>query len=617
MLVAHRVIRVAPRLWIALLFAATSLAQNAPTVTKVEPPNWWTGLPPSNVMLLITGANLTGAQVSSSHAGVKVTRVQAQTNGTYAFVWLDIAANASPGSFPLTIRTPLGQTSASFSLEPRSSPVGKYAGLSQDDVIYLIMPDRFADGDTSNDELANRPDSFNRQDPKAYHGGDLKGVRDHLAYLKELGVTAIWLTPFWANLDSDYHGYHVVDFYGVDTHFGTMRDVQQLVSDAHKAGMKVVLDYVVNHTGPRHPWASNPPTSTWLHGTPQQHVQPSYQFDGIVDPHASYAESRATLEGWFVDRLPDLNPDDPLLAAYLLENAEWWMEMSGLDAFRLDTFPYSSRKFWSGWHSGLLRAYPHTFSIGEVSDRDPDIVAFFQGGRPQFDRVDTHLTTVFDFPLMYAMRDVVAKGQPMQKIINVLQHDWIYPHPELLVTFLGNHDNKRFLNEPGSSFAKLKAAYSLLLTMRGIPQLYYGDEIAMTGGDDPDNRHDFPGGFPGDQHDAFLASGRSQYQQNAFVFVQSLLALRAKHPALRRGTQTHISWDDHYYAFLRSVDNEKLLVIYNNSDAPRTIDLDFAYTPIAAAASLTPVFQAKPATLTGQKAQVAVEPWSLAIYAVK
>jgi neopullulanase len=607
------------RVAVLLLLCSTiaAVAQNGPTVKSVEPPNWWVGLEPSHLMLLLTGSNLSRAQVSVSHSGVNIARVQTQANGNYAFVWLQIDANAAPASFPVKIRTAQGQTSVNFRLDARSSAAGKYAGLSPDDVIYLAMPDRFADGDITNDTLADRSGSFDRHEPKAYHGGDLKGVRDHLPYLKGLGVTAIWLTPFWANLDADYHGYHVVNFYGVDTHFGTIRDVEQLVADAHQAGIKIVLDYVVNHTGPRHPWAANPPTNTWLHGTPQQHIDATYKFDGIVDPHASYVESRQTLEGWFVNRLPDLNPDDPLLATYLLENATWWTEMTGLDAYRLDTFPYSSRTFWSQWHQGMFRTYPHTFSIGEVSDPDPTIVAFFQGGRRQNDGIDTGVTSVFDFPLMDAFRDVIIRGKPMQRLIDVLQRDWIYSHPELLVTFCGNHDNKRFLGEEGSSTAKLKAAYSLLLTMRGIPQLYYGDEIAMTGGDDPDNRHDFPGGFPGDSQNAFTAQGRTAEQQNTFDELQKLIALRSKHPALRDGKQTHISWDQTYYAFMRSDTKEQLLIVYNNSGTARTIDLDFSFTPLEQATTLVPLFQAQATQWNARHASVMVAPYSIAVYAVK
>jgi len=295
----------------------------------------------------------------------------------------------------------------------------------------------------------------------------------------------------------------------------------------------------------------------------------------------------------------------------------WWTEMTGLDSFRLDKFPYSSRHFWSAWHIGLFRDYPHIFSIGEVSDGDPTVTAFFQGGRKQFDGIDSGVTTVFDFPMMYTMRDVIARGEPMQKLVAVLQRDWIYPHPELLVTFIGNHDNKRFLNEQGSNVAKLKAAYSLLLTLRGIPQLYYGDEIAMTGGDDPDNRHDFPGGFPQDQQNAFTAAGRTPEERDMFDFVKSLLALRAAHPALRDGSQTHIKVDDKTYAFLRSDDKERVLVVYNNSDAARQVDLDLSFTPMENATTLTPLLQAPATTINAKHVSIQVAPFSIAVYSVK
>ena len=382
----------------------------------------------------------------------------------------------------------------------------------------------------------------------------------------------------------------MVDFYALDDHMGTMEEYRSLVAEAHKLGMKVLIDYVANHTGPYHPWANDPPTPTWLHGTPTHHLDPSYSFNGLVDPHASPREYRATIEGWFAGKLPDLNPDDPQLGLYLAQNAMWWLEMAQLDGFRLDTFPYSSRQFWSGWDERLRQVYPRINSIGEIADGDSAITSFFQGGRKQFDGIDTELATLFDFPLEYAVRDVVINGAPMQKIVDVLQHDELYPHPEWLVTFIGNHDQPRFVSEFGSNSAKLKAAFSLLLTMRGIPQIYSGDEIGMPGGPDPDNRRDFPGGFPGDPHNAFTAAGRTPEQQDVFAYVQSLLALRQKHPALRTGKQWHIGWDESYYAFLRELPEEKLLIVYNNASAPRELRIPLADTPLQTARQLQTLF---------------------------
>jgi glycosidase len=452
----------------------------------------------------------------------------------------------------------------------------------------------------------------------AYHGGDLRGIRNHLGYLHDLGVNTLWLTPVWKNTDSDYHGYHVVDFYALDDHMGSMSEYQSLVADAHRLGMKVLIDYVVNHTGPHHPWANDPPTPTWLHGTPAHHLEPSYSFAGLVDPHASPREYLNTLDGWFAGKLPDLNPDDPELAVYLAQNAMWWTEMAQLDGFRLDTFPYSTRQFWSGWHERIHQVYPQLNDIGEVADPDPAITSFFEGGRKQFDGLDSGLATVFDFPLEAALRDVINNGASMKKIVDVLRHDDLYPHPEMLVTFIGNHDHPRFLSEEGGGPAKQKAAFSLLLTLRGIPQIYSGDEIGMPGGADPDNRRDFPGGFPGDPHNAFTAAGRTAEEQDIFTHVQSLLALRRSHPALRTGKHWHIGWDDNYYAFLRESAEEKLLVIYNNAAATRELNIPVENTPLENARELQPLFGGNTsAKLAAGRVQISLPARTLVVFSVR
>ncbi len=394
------------------------------------------------------------------------------------------------------------------------------------------------------------------------------------------------------------------------------QEYQELVADAHRLGMKVLIDYVVNHTGPHHPWANDPPTPTWFHGTPAHHLEPAYTFSGLVDPHASPREYLNTLDGWFAGKLPDLNPDDPALALYLAQNAMWWTEIAQLDGFRLDTFPYSSRQFWSGWFERLGHIYPQINAIGEVSDGDSTITSFFEGGRKQFDGIDSGLATVFDFPLCYALRNVVIKGAPVDKIVEVLQHDELYPHPETLVTFIGNHDQRRFLSEDGSSPAELKAATALLLTLRGIPQIYSGDEIAMRGGNDPDNRRDFPGGFRGDPQNAFTASGRTAEQQDVFAYVQSLLMLRKNHPALRTGTQRHIGWEATYYAFLRESPEEKLLIVYNNAPKMVALNIPIENTPLETAHELQTVFGNSAAEMGGGQVRVSLPAQTLSVFSV-
>jgi len=612
---------IALMLIMACLFAVPAWLQSAgqapvastvgkPLVQKIEPPNWWVNYTPE-LTLLLTGDNLSGARAESTTKGINVLGAEASANGHYLFVHLQLGSDLSAGSAPIQVITSAGSTTVSLPLLSRADFRGRFEGFSRDDVIYLIMPDRFADGDPSNDQ------NTNRSKPMAYHGGDLRGIREHLGYLHDLGVTTLWLTPVWKNTDADYHGYHVVDFYALDDHMGSMPEYQALVAEAHRLGMKVLIDYVVNHTGPHHPWADDPPTPTWFHGTPTNHLDPTYNFNGLVDPHASPREYLNTLDGWFAGKLPDLNPDDPALAVYLAQNAMWWTETAQLDGFRLDTFPYSTRKFWSGWDERLRQVYPQMNAAGEVSDGDPAITSFFEGGRKQFDGIDTGLATVFDFPLCYALRDVVIKGASMERIIDVLRHDELYPHPEMLVTFIGNHDERRFVSEQGSDPAKLKAALSLLLTLRGIPQIYSGDEIAMPGGDDPDNRHDFPGGFPGDPHNAFTASGRTAEQQDVFAYVQSLLALRKNHAALRTGKQWHIGWDETYYAFLRESPDEKLLVVYNNATKTRALEIPTENTPLEGAHQLESVFGHTSAEMVDGKVHISLPPQSLAVFNVR
>jgi len=605
----------------ALIMAVLNVgawAQPAPLVKKIDPPNWWVNYTPE-LTLLLTGENLSGARVESPAKNVAVLGAEASANGHYLFVHLQLSSDLPSGTVPLRLITSAGSATVPLPLLARADSRGRFEGFSRDDVIYLIMPDRFADGDLSNDRPAGSNADYDRSNPMAYHGGDLRGIRDHLGYLHDLGVTTLWLTPVWKNTDSDYHGYHVIDFYALDEHMGSMPEYQALVADAHRLGMKVLVDYVVNHTGPHHPWANDAPTPTWFHGTPEHHLEPSYSFTGLVDPHASPREYRNTLDGWFANKLPDLNPDDPKLALYLAQNAMWWTEIAQLDGFRLDTFPYSTRQFWSGWHERIRTIYPQINDVGEVWDGDSTITSFFEGGRKQFDGIDSGLATVFDFPLSFVLRDVTIRGASMQKVVDVLRHDELYPHPETLVTFIGNHDDGRFVSEKGSSPAKLKAALSLLLTLRGIPQIYSGDEIAMPGGGDPDNRRDFPGGFPGDPQNAFTASGRTAEQQDVFSYVQSLLALRQSHAALRTGKQWHIGWDDSYYAFLRESpqDEDKLLVVYNNAPKTAALNIPVEGTPLETAHQLQTVFGNSAAEIIDGKVRVSLPTQTLAVFSVR
>lgn len=603
-----------------VLLVVAAIAQGQVTVSNVEPPNWWAGLP-ENPMLLLYGTDLTSARVTTSYPGLKVDRVEPGNEGKYLFVWLKIAPNVKVGTAKFTVTGSAGNATFEFPISKRgcgaiASSISErcHIGLRKDDVMYLIMPDRFANGDTANDDPAEAKGYYDRQKARGFHGGDLKGVTQHLPYLKDLGVTALWLTPFWKNAD-DYHGYGVTDMYAVDPHFGTMRDYQDFVSASHSQGIKFFFDYVVNHTGPDHVWAKHPPLATWLHGTPEKHPPFDYHFEYLVDPHAPPQEWENITEGWFADRLPDLNVDDPHVAKYLLDNAVWWMETGGVDGLRLDTFPYSSRKFWSYWHRELFRLYPHTNTIGEVYNFDPTITSFFEGGKKSWDGLDDGLTTMFDFPMQSTIREVVIRDKPAASLQKTMRYDSLYLRPDELVTFIGNHDQKRFMSEEGASAEKLKAAFGLMMTLRGIPQLYSGDEIAMTGGDDPENRHDFPGGWQGDTQNAFTEQGRTPEQQQVFSYLRSMIALRKEHAALREGHQWTIGAGEKYFVYLRDDGNEKVLIVFNQGD--QALKLGLKDTPMDSARTLEPLMGAAPANIADGMLAVERPGYGVSVYLVK
>jgi glycosidase len=562
---------------LAILFAGACL-QAAPTVSKVDPPNWWTGHSINPVRVLIRGTGLAGAQATGSTPGIEVSNVKVNANGTYLFA--DVRVMAA-GMNAIKITTDDGSALAPFEVLNPLPVAGRFQGFSPDDVIYLIMPDRFANGDSSNDDPAISTGLFDRAKSHYYHGGDLQGIIDHLPYLKDLGVTAIWVNPVYDNVNhlnqkerannqaiTDYHGYGAVDFYAVDEHLGDLAKFRELADKAHAAGLKVILDMVENHTGPYHPWVEDPPTPTWYHGTPTQHLNETWRTWTLIDPHAPPEFRRSTLDGWFADILPDLNQDDPETARYLIQNTLWWLDIAGLDGIREDTLPYVPRTFWRDWMAAIKSDHPQVRVVGEMFDGDASLVSYFQGGKVR-DGIDTGIDTVFDFPMYYAIRDVFAKGNAVKALSTTLSHDYLYPRQDLLVTFLGLHDVMRFMNETGATRAGLKLAFTYLFTTRGIPMMYYGDEIGMPGGNDPDNRRDFPGGWKEDPSNAFTGQGRTAEQADVFEYVRKLARLRQQYPDLRNGTLTELAISENAYLYSRG----DAIVALNNGKQEETLDL--------------------------------------------
>ncbi len=585
-----------------------------PVVQQTDPPNWWSGLP--NPMLLLYGKNLMDAHVYTSVHGISVRRTQVSANGHWVFVWLDIAS-VPPQHVDLLVRTPGGQTHVPYELDRRHAPTAGFQGFSSADVMYLIMPDRFADGDPTNDRLSQAPGTYDVGKPRAYHGGDLRGIQDRLDYIQKLGVTTLWITPLYQNdplSAGDYHGYGATQMFAVNPHLGTLQEYEDLAQALHSRGMKLVLDTVPNHVGPKNPWVLDPPAPEWFHGTLAHHIEANGNFAPITDPHAPPAAYRQAVDGWFANVLPDLNQSNPLVKEYLIQNAIWWIESGTLDGLRLDTFPYVDRAFWQDFHTELHDIYPHLTTVGEIFNPDPTVVSYFSGGVKHAD-IDTGLYTPFDFPSYFALRQTLTGSiptgdKPMTALQNVQRQDWLYPHPERLATFLGNHDTERFMSEPGATAARMKIAFGLLATMRGMPQIYSGDEIAMSGGNDPDNRRDFPGGFPGDKNDAFIAAGRTPEQEAMHAWVQGLLQFRLRHESLKTGAQQDLLADDTGFVFARieaantpasqgtkpilaGDQGEIMLILTNKSNSPRTFHLDFSHTALQGVQSLDPVWNTK------------------------
>jgi glycosidase len=576
-----------------LLLGVGELRAAEVQINRVEPPNWWVGHSRNPVRLMFTGTNLKNASVGSP-ADLVVSNLVVNAEGTYAFCDVFISKTAAPGPRNFEFTTPVGGAKATFSISAPLPRENRFTGFTTDDTIYLIMPDRFADGDPANDDPAMSRGLHDRSKPRDYHGGDFQGVINHLPYLRDLGVTALWLTPWYDNVNhfnaqekytrdnqrsaagnpvTDYHGYGAVDFYGVEEHFGDFTKLRELVDAAHARGFKMIQDQVANHTGPYHPWVTNPPTPTWFNGTLANHLDNSWQTWTLAVKNPPADKLRSTLEGWFINILPDLNQNDPETATYLIQNSLWWVGMTGEDAVRQDTLPYVPRTYWAKWTTALKQEYPHLTILGEMLDARPDLVSFFQGGRQQFDGVDSGVDTLFDFPLYFTMRDVFARGRPMTGLAQTLAADTNYVNARTLVTFLGLHDVPRFMSESGATIEGLQLAFTFLLTTRGTPMIYYGDEIGMRGGGDPNNRRDFPGGWPEDKRNAFEPAGRTAEEAQVHDHVRKLLALRRELEPLRRGDTIQLESRDQTSAFARVTQDSSVIVAFNNSNRSQKLQI--------------------------------------------
>jgi neopullulanase len=582
------------KLWrpgLLILISVLSLAGFAQNrdirVEKIEPPSWWTASTINPVRILLTGKSLDNIKVVAP-APLKATNLSASKNGNYLFFDLEIPPDAKAGKYQFNVND--RETIARFEFEilPKSAQSGRNQGYTPDDVIYFLIPDRFADGDTTNNDPPKSKGLYDRKFGRHYHGGDLQGVIDKLPYLKSLGVTTIWTTPVYDNNDkpdtkeiypgmpftTGYHGYGATDMYAIDEHLGDAAKLRELIEKAHALGLKFIQDQVANHTGPYHRWAEDPPTPTWWNGTVQSHPNNNWQKWTAMNPRATYQTQARNIDGWFIDILPDFNQGDPEVERYLIQNSLWWLEMYGFDAIRMDTLPHVPRAFWQKWGSAIKKEYPKVNILGELFDGDAALISYFQTGRKGHDGIDTQIDTLYDFALFYPIRNAFAKGGNVREVSQMFAKDWLYPNPNVLTTFLGVHDMERFMNEKGATIEGLKLAQTLIMTSRGTPLLYYGDEIAMPGGGDPDNRRDFPGGFPGDTRNAFASAGRTEEENNVWNHLAALGKLRANFTALRTGRTLDLLDEEQQAAYARLTDKQAVLVVFNNDTKPAEVAFD-------------------------------------------
>ncbi|MGB8357312.1 MAG: alpha-amylase family glycosyl hydrolase, partial [Bacteroidales bacterium] len=511
--------------------------------------------------------------VKADYPGVRVVTLVRTENPNYLFVNLDIGLETLPGNVKLTFTSGKKHITREYPLTAR--PSGPARGFNSSDVLYLLMPDRYANGDTLNDNVEGLTEQINRSNPGGRHGGDLKGITDHLDYLKDLGVTGIWLNPFLENNQprSSYHGYSTTDFYRSDPRYGSNEEFRQLVSKAHEKGLKVVMDMIFNHIGSGHWWMKDLPSQDWIHQF-DKFTRTNYKATTYMDPYAAKFDISLMEKGWFDHSMPDLNQSNPLVETYLTQNSLWWIAFSDLDGIRMDTYPYPEPEMMSRWAKRVADEFPGFFIVGEVWYDEPAFTSYWSLNKKNSNGYRSNLPSVTDFPVCFATHKAFnGPGNPtdgVTKLYTVLAQDFLYPEPLRNVIFLDNHDMTRFFTETGKSLDIYKMALSFILTTRGIPQLYYGTEIVMEGDKSKGDgflRSDFPGGWAGDKKNVFTGTNLTPEEKEAFDFTENLLNWRKDKEVIHTGKLKHYVPEDGLYVYFRYNDRESVMVILNNNDS--------------------------------------------------
>jgi neopullulanase len=571
------------RKWLAALILGLCAAHVAVAdrVERIEPLSWWVGMKDDRLQLMVHGDRVAELKPALQHAGVSIESVERVANPNYLFINLRIAPDTRPGELKIDFRQG-GRTAASrtYVLNAREPGSAERAGFGPQDAIYLITPDRFANGDPANDTVKGLRDGLDRREPFGRHGGDLRGIANHLDYVAGMGFTQLWLNPVLENAQASitYHGYAITDFYSVDPRLGTNEAYRQLAAEARKRGIGLIKDIVLNHCGSEHWWMRDPPTPDWFNMggkfVPTHHVR-----EALQDPHAAEVDRRDFQDGWFVESMPDMNQRNPYLATYLIQNTLWWIEYANLSGLRIDTYPYSDRAFLTEWSRRVMEEYPNLNVVGEEWSGNPVTVSYWQRGRNPPDGYVSYLPSLFDFPLHEAVLQALEEkedwGTGLRRIYRVLAADALYPDPYNLVVFPDNHDVNRMFTVLGDRADLQRMAVAFFLTTRGIPQLFYGTEILMAS-PGPKNdgviRGDFPGGWAGDAKSAFTGRGLNAAERDMQDYTRALLQWRRTAAAMRDGKLTHFVPFDGIYVYFRHNAAQTVMVVMNNNDDARAVE---------------------------------------------
>ncbi len=559
------------------LFAICTIA-SAQKIDRIEPPSWFTGMKNPALQLMVYGKEIGSFDVSTSCQGVSISTLFKTDNPNYLFVNLQIGSQALPGNIVLSFTKGKQKLTYNYPLLPH--PENPVRGFNASDVLYLLMPDRFSNGDPSNDNIEGMLEKSDRGNPGGRHGGDLKGVSDHLDYIRDLGVTGIWLNPFLENNQqrSSYHGYSITDFYRVDPRYGTNDEFKGLVSKIHSMNLKIVMDMIFNHMGSGHWWMKDLPARDWIHQF-NTFTRTNYRVPAIMDPYAAKADADLLEKGWFDVTMPDLNQNNPLVENYLTQNSLWWIASFGIDGIRMDTYPYPDKYMMSRWAKRVTSEFPGFFIVGEVWYEQEALTAYWAFNKVNPDGYRSNLPSVTDFPLSLAAGKAFSEPDSwsggMARFYLTLSQDILYPEPLRNVIFLDNHDLTRFFTQTGRRLDNYKMALSFILTTRGIPQFYYGTEIIMEGDKSMGDgylRQDFPGGWNGDTKNAFTGANLNFTEKEAFAFTKKLLNWRKEKEVIHSGKLKQFIPENNMYVYFRYNDKESVMVILNNSETEtRTI----------------------------------------------